>query len=91
MSTIDRSADGSPVVHTKGAPEALLKRCSHILDADGQLLPLDAFERRRVEEAVDEFAAQGLRVLGFAQRQLPSKKRPPHRRAAAEQDLCFVG
>ena len=91
MSTIDRSDDGSPVVHTKGAPEALLTRCSQILDADGQLLPLDAFGRRRVEEAVDDFAAQGLRVLGFAQRQLPPKKRPPHRRATAEQDLCFVG
>ncbi len=91
MSTIDRSDDGSPVVHTKGAPEALLTRCSHILDADGQSLPLDAVKRRRVEEAVDDFAAQGLRVLGFAQRQLPAKKRPPHRRATAEQDLCFVG
>ena len=91
MSTIDRSDHGSPVVHTKGAPEALLTRCSHILDADGQLLPLDTFERRRVEEAVDDFAAQGLRVLGFAQRQLPPKKRPPHSRATAEQDLCFVG
>ena len=30
-------------------------------------------------------------MLGFAQRQLPPKKRPPHRRATAEQDLCFVG
>ncbi len=91
MSTIDRSDDGSPVVHTKGAPEVLLPRCSHILDADGQSLPLDQSQRRRVEDAVNAFAAQGLRVLGFAQRQLPPKKRPPHRRATAEQDLCFVG
>ena len=91
MSTIDRSEDGSPVVHTKGAPEALLTRCSHILDADGQLLPLDSLERRQAEEAIDDFAAQGLRVLAFAQRQLPPKKRPPHRRVTAEQDLCFVG
>ncbi|BBX45916.1 cation-transporting P-type ATPase [Mycobacterium cookii] len=91
MSTIDRSEDGSPVVHTKGAPEALLTRCSHILDADGQPLPLDSLERRQVDGAVDDLAAQGLRVLGFAQRQLPAKKRPPHRRASAEQDLCFVG
>jgi calcium-translocating P-type ATPase len=91
MSTIDRSDDGSPVVHTKGAPEALLSRCSHTFDADGQSLPLDQSQRRRVEDAVNAFAAQGLRVLGFAERQLPPKKRPPHRRATAEQDLCFVG
>jgi len=91
MSTIDRSDNGSPVVHTKGAPEALLTRCSHILDADGQSLPLDQPQRHRVEDAVNSFAAQGLRVLGFAERQLPAKKRAPHRRATAEQDLCFVG
>jgi calcium-translocating P-type ATPase len=91
MSTIDRSDDGSPVVHTKGAPEALLARCSHILDADGQSQPLDQSHRNQIEDAVNSFAAQGLRVLGFAERQLPVKKRAPHRRATAEQDLCFVG
>lgn len=91
MSTIDRSDDGSPVVHTKGAPEALLPRCSHILDSDGQPRPLDEPQWRRVEDAVNAFAAEGLRVLGFAQRQLPPKKRPPHRRANAEQDLCLTG
>ena len=91
MSTIDRSDDGSPVVHTKGAPEALLARCSHILDGDGRLLPLDQSQRHRVEEAVTAFAAEGLRVLGFAQRQLPPKRQPPQRRSTAEHDLCFVG
>ena len=91
MSTIDRSEDGSPVVHTKGAPEALLDRCSQILDAHGQPQPLDQSQRRSIEDAVNSFAAQGLRVLGFAQRPLPTKKRTPHRRATAEQDLCFVG
>jgi calcium-translocating P-type ATPase len=91
MSTIDRSDDGSPVVHTKGAPEALLGRCSHILDPDGQSQPLDQSHRNQIEGAVNSFAAQGLRVLGFAERRLPVKKRAPHRRATAEQDLCFVG
>lgn len=91
MSTIDRSDDGPPVVHTKGAPEALLPRCSHVLDRDGQPQPLDEPQRSRVEDAVNTFAAEGLRVLGFAQRQLPPKKRLPHRRTTVEQDLCFAG
>ncbi|WP_375481442.1 cation-translocating P-type ATPase [uncultured Mycobacterium sp.] len=91
MSTIDRSDDGSPVVHTKGAPEALLPRCSRILDTDGQPQPLDDSQRRSVEHVVNAFAAEGLRVLGFAQRPLPPKKRPPHRRTLAEQDLCLTG
>jgi magnesium-transporting ATPase (P-type) len=91
MSTIDRADDGSPVVHTKGAPEALLTRCTHILDADGQSQPLNQSERQRVDDMVNSFAAQGLRVLGFAQRRLAPRKHAPHSRAIAEQDLCFVG
>ncbi len=91
MSTIDRSVDGTSVVQTKGAPEALLPRCSHILDIDGQQLPLDEPQRRRIEDAVNAFAAEGLRVLAFAERRLPANKRPPHRRANAEEDLSFAG
>ncbi|BBY08243.1 cation-translocating P-type ATPase [Mycobacterium noviomagense] len=91
MSTIDRLDAGPPVVHTKGAPEALLPRCSHILDSDGKPQPLDELQRSRIEDAVNSFAAEGLRVLGFAQRQLPAKQRVPHRRGTAEQDLCLTG
>ncbi|WP_454561344.1 cation-translocating P-type ATPase [Mycobacterium haemophilum] len=91
MSTIDRSEDGSSAVHTKGAPEALLPRCSHILDGDGRPQPLDEARRRGAEDAANAFAAQGLRVLGFAQRELPPKKRPPHQRTTAEQGLCLAG
>ena len=91
MSTIDQSDDGAPVVHTKGAPEVLLARCSHVLDSDGRALLLDEPQRQRVETAVNAFAAEGLRVLGFAQRQLSPEKQPPHDRVNAEQDLCFAG
>jgi magnesium-transporting ATPase (P-type) len=91
MSTIDRSDHGASVVHTKGAPEAVLPRCSHILDSEGQPQPLDEQQQRRIEEAVNTFAGEGLRVLGFAQRHLPPKKRPPHRRTTVEQDLCLAG
>src|SRR5271168_4019442 len=91
MSTIDQAADGPPAVHTKGAPEAVLARCTHILDTDDHPVPLDQPQRHRVEAAVNSFAAEGLRVLAFAERQLPTDKRPPHRRVDAEQDLCFTG
>jgi calcium-translocating P-type ATPase len=91
MSTIDQLDDGPPTVHTKGAPEALLPRCSRILEADGQPVPLDDSQRRRVEGAVNVFAAEGLRVLALAERLLPTGIRPPHRRGDAERDLCFTG
>ena len=91
MSTIDAPADGAPVVHTKGAPEAVLSRCTHLLDSGGTAMVLDERQRARVEAQVNAFAAQGLRVLAFAQRQLPATFAPPHRRDDAERDLCLVG
>ncbi len=40
MSTIDQHGD-ELVVHTKGAPEAVLPRCTTLLDVNGQPAPLD--------------------------------------------------
>ncbi|MCO5995595.1 cation-translocating P-type ATPase [Actinoallomurus rhizosphaericola] len=90
MSTIDLHRDGL-FVHTKGAPEALLPRCSEFLRDDGRRVPLGAADRRRITAQVDSFALDGLRVLALAERALPPRERPPHRRADAERDLCFVG
>jgi calcium-translocating P-type ATPase len=90
MSTIDTD-DGQLVVHTKGAPEALLPRCSTLLGADGIEVELDDEERQRIGDQVDRYAAEGLRVLALAHRFLPAGERAPHRRADAERELCFVG
>ncbi len=46
--------------------------------------------RERITAQVDAFASDGLRVLALAERVLPTERRPPHRRADAEHDLCFV-
>jgi calcium-translocating P-type ATPase len=91
MSTIDQAGDGPLVVHTKGAPEAVLSRCTQLMDADGTALVLDEQQRRRVEAEANAFAAQGLRVLAFAQRQLPATVALPQRRVDVERDLCLVG
>jgi len=91
MSTVDHVPDGPPVIHTKGAPEAVLTICSHILDLDGHPAPLDAPGRRGVEAAVNTFAAEGLRVLAFASRQLAADEAIPQRRSDNERDLCFTG
>ena len=90
MSTIDRY-DGLLVVHTKGAPEALLPRCTTFLGTHGQQLPLTEPDRERIGAQVDAFAADGLRVLALAERELSSEKRAPHRRGDAERELCFAG
>jgi calcium-translocating P-type ATPase len=88
MSTIDPSSHGS-VLHTKGAPEALLPHCSTILAVDGSQAPLSAAEREAVSERVSRFAQGGLRVLALARRGLPSGTPPPQEQA--ERDLCLLG
>lgn len=91
MSTIDHAPDQPPVIHTKGAPEAVLAICSHILDIDGHPVPLGAPERHAVEAAINAFATDGLRVLAFASRDLAPGDPIPQRRSDNERDLCFIG
>ncbi len=88
MSTIDRSADDSLELHTKGAPESLLPRCSTALDADGER-PLDAATRELISRQVESFASDGLRVLALARRAIVGEV--PQERAEVERDLCFAG
>ncbi|MDF3288703.1 cation-translocating P-type ATPase [Streptomyces silvisoli] len=90
MSTIDRDGDRL-VVHTKGAPEALLPHCTTLLGPQGRPVPLDAAHHDLITAQVNAFATNGLRVLALAERPLPAGIRPPHRRADAEHELCFVG
>jgi calcium-translocating P-type ATPase len=89
MSTLDRGED-SAWLHTKGAPESVLPRCSSSLALDGTQTGLSAGERERVTRQVESFAGQGLRVLALARRSLPGDT-PPPARDEAEQDLCFLG
>jgi len=88
MSTIDRYP-GTLRVHTKGAPEAVLPNCATICGADGAVRALDPATRREVADAVDAYAASGLRVLAFADRDLGTTL--PRDRQDAERDLCFLG
>lgn len=57
-------SDGSAVILMKGAPEAVLERCSQQLQADGEQ-PLDA---DYWQQAVDQLARSGLRTLALAQK-----------------------
>ncbi len=89
MSTVD-DRDGAMVIHTKGAPEAVLPRCSLSAAADGGTSPLGAEERSDLESLVDDFAGQGLRVLAVAERPFGDDG-VPERREQAERDLVLLG
>ncbi len=84
MSTVDGT---SPVIHTKGAPEAVLPCCTRIHGPDGPV-PLDGATRSEVARTLDRYAKRGLRVLAVARRALDAV--PPDR-AGAERDLELLG
>jgi calcium-translocating P-type ATPase len=90
MSTVAERS-GRVWIDAKGAPESLLPLCSTIIWRDGDECPLGVAEREVVERVNTQLAAQGLRVLGVAQRLLDPGSPVPDQRGQAERDLCFLG
>ena len=94
MSVVVRAADGRFVVHTKGAPEAVLARCTHEARA-GAWVPLTETRRAEILRWNADLAARALRVLGLAWRVDAST--PPPRETTVEvtsdveQQLVFAG
>jgi Ca2+-transporting ATPase len=70
MSTLNE-VDKKHVLSTKGAPDQLLKVCSHYL-LDGQVKEIDEAFIQTVELANQGMARKALRVLGFAYKDLDS-------------------
>jgi len=88
MTTIHQMADGKRMAFTKGAPEVVLQRCSHILN-DGGLRELKETERGQILKANEEMAQAALRVLGFAYRDCPDAMECTEEHL--EHDLVFLG
>ena len=93
-STVDRVPgaaypSASVRLHVKGAPEAVLARCTTVL-RDGVPRPWEDAGRAEVQTAVADLTRRGLRVLAVARRDLPPGPWPEDR-ADAERDLCLLG
>jgi Ca2+-transporting ATPase len=74
---------------SKGAPEAILKRCSRVLTPHG-VRNLPSEERMYYADWAEEMADKALRTLAFACR--PLEEIPPDREAGKlESDLIFLG
>jgi Ca2+-transporting ATPase len=88
MTTIHRAPDGQVMAFTKGAPRELLGLCRTIRMA-GETRLMSAVRRRQITAALDELAAEGLRVLAVAERELPAL--PEYAVDEVERDLTFLG
>ena len=84
MSVIIEDKTGERRLFTKGAPDLLLERCSHLMTSGGTL-PMTAYQRDKILKVNGQMASAALRVLGFAYKPLPKGQAP------AEHGMVFVG
>lgn len=86
MTTLHRTPNGYLAI-TKGAPEFILANCHSYLDKDGSTRPLTHTMRHRLNEQIEIYTANALRViaLGFCLH----KSRPDNN--SLESHLVFLG
>ncbi|MCL2357679.1 MAG: cation-translocating P-type ATPase [Defluviitaleaceae bacterium] len=80
----DESAASRLVMHTKGAPDAIISRSSRMLQ-NGEVVAMTEDLRRTLIEQNEKFAADALRVLAFAYRECTDAD------DCAEENLIFAG
>lgn len=85
MSTLHR-VKGGVMSAVKGAPDVLLKYCTHLL-LDGKVVPLTETHKKHIKAQNSLMASRALRVLGFAYRNF--KTNPGEYQM--ERGLIFVG
>lgn len=89
MSVVVEEADGTFEQYTKGGPDVVLSRCTHVYD-NGEIVPMTDERREQILTANKAMADQALRVLALSSRtytEKPSDFSPE----ALEHDLVFCG
>ncbi|XP_061543773.1 plasma membrane calcium-transporting ATPase 3b isoform X6 [Phycodurus eques] len=77
MSTVIKLPDGSFRLYSKGASEIMLKKCSYILDANGEARSFRPRDRdEMVKQVIEPMACEGLRTICIGYRDLPSNPEP---------------
>ncbi len=88
MSVVCR--EGKNVIQfTKGAPDEVLRRCTHCVK-DGKIIPLTDAIRKEILSVNKSFADQALRVLCCAMRQWSSEP-TSYEASDLEKELCYLG
>ena len=81
---------GQSILFTKGAPEAVLRRCTQVLtNGKGAAEPMNDAVRNALNDRLTAFARGSLRVLALAMRPMPSKQSSVS--PDDERDLTFLG
>ncbi|GMT24756.1 hypothetical protein PFISCL1PPCAC_16053 [Pristionchus fissidentatus] len=67
MSTVIKRPDGGYRVFSKGASEIILKKCTHFMGKNGQIVPFNTKDAERlVRDVIEPMASDGLRTICLA-------------------------
>ncbi|MDX2255712.1 MAG: cation-translocating P-type ATPase [Pseudanabaenaceae cyanobacterium bins.39] len=89
MSVLVQGESGGYVMFCKGSPELTLECCTHIQVGD-QAVPIADHQRQQVLEQNNVLASDGLRVLGFAYRNIANLENDQITEAD-ENNLIWIG
>ncbi len=81
---------GKLVAYSKGAPEILLEKCSHIYE-DGKIKLLSKEKKQKLLKLNNALASQALRVLGFAFKNISKTYLEKRNQKMIEHDMVFLG
>ena len=89
MTTLHQMPDGKRTAFMKGAPEVVLAQCTHYLQ-EGKLLKLEEPKKEAISRVAESMAADALRVLAMAFKELPEGEKVPHE-GEIESRMVFIG
>ena len=89
MMTTFHERDGKIIQFTKGAPDEILKRCTHYIE-NGEIREMTDEYKNKILAANKEMADRALRVLSAAMREYDTLPEEPSS-DTAENDLIFIG
>ena len=89
MTTVHKDGEGKLIQFTKGAPDVVIDRCTHVL-VNGKKVALSDDKKQEIINANKEMADKALRVLAVAQKTL-TKEPKVYESEEVEKELCFIG
>ena len=88
MSTVHKK-DGSFVQYTKGAPDEILKKCTHA-DINGEIIPMNDEIRSKIMEENTRMGNKALRVFAVAYKKYDAEP-SAYESEALEYGMTFIG
>jgi Ca2+-transporting ATPase len=88
MATVHKTHDGRILAFIKGAPETMLPTCTHLLEDNGNVVPLDGTRLDRIHQSINDLTTKAYRTLLIGYKELT---REENYREIIDRDIVFLG